>query len=102
LLSQSRRWPEAPGGRGALELFRTLTSISTSIGSLFLTAKADLHMRGKQNPAGAGFCVLGKGRFWPRVCENSDSKIQSGKSMPVRESSTKFVAIMGLIERKIS
>ena len=39
------------------------------------------------------------GRFWPSLCENQNSTIQSGKSKPIHGSSIKHLEFMGLIKR---
>ncbi len=38
-------------------------------------------------------------RNWPRLCENPNSKIQSGKSRPIHGLPVKKVEFMGLVKR---
>ena len=38
-------------------------------------------------------------RSWPRLCENPNSKTQSGKSKPIHGYSVKYVEFIGLIKR---
>ena len=38
-------------------------------------------------------------RSWPRLCENSNSEIQSGKSKPIHGISINYVEFMDLIKR---